>query len=79
VGVYLFTINHTAVQGYAIRSAEREIAQAKEENQRLKIEEAELRSLERIESARDRLHLVAVAPGSDTVSYIEAPGPLALR
>jgi len=79
VGAYLFAINQTAVQGYSARTVERDIALAKEENQKLKIEEAELRSLSRIESARERLHLVAVAPGTDTVSYLEAGGPLALR
>ena len=79
VGAYLFAINQTAVQGYSARSVEHDIALAKEENQKLKIEEAELRSLGRIESARERLHLVAVTPGTDTVSYLEAGGSLALR
>lgn len=51
---YIYSINHVAVKGYQIRGIEKEIAELKEDNENLKIKEAQLKSLHRIEqSARD--------------------------
>lgn len=79
VASYVWSINRTAIQGYAVRSIEKEIAEARAENQKLRIAEAELRSLERIEAVKDHLNLVDIAGGASDVSYIESPSPLALR
>lgn len=79
LAAYVWSINQTAVQGYAVRSIEKEIADARTENQKLRIEEAELRSLDRIESAKDRLRLTDMPPGTPDVTYVDANGPLALR
>jgi hypothetical protein len=76
---YLYAINQTAVQGFAVRGAERSVTQAKDENQRLRIEEAQLRSLGRIMEAKDRLGLIETAPDNQAVSYLSLGESLALR
>lgn len=72
---HLYSMNRIAVQGYAIRSAEKQLAELKQENSQLRIEEAELRSLQRIEEAGQRMSMFE----SEQVSYIEENGSLALR
>lgn len=74
-GWYLNTINKTAVQGFAIRKAENRLAELREENNQLKIQEAELKSLYRIEETSRRLNMFE----PQQVSYLEATGPLALK
>jgi cell division protein FtsL len=72
---YLYITNQVAVQGYAIREAENQIAQLKQSNNQLRIQEAELKSLYRIEEAGKRLNMFEPVQ----VSYIEESGPIALR
>lgn len=72
---YLYSMNRIAVQGYAIRSAEKRVAELRQENKQLQIQEAELRSLHRIEEAGQRLSMVE----AKEVRYIEESNPLALR
>ena len=72
---YLYTTNRVAVQGYAIRDAEKEIARLKQDNNQLRIQEAELKSLYRIEETGKRLNMFEPV----TIDYIEESGPIALR
>lgn len=72
---YLYATNKVAVQGFAIRSAEKEIAQLKQDNNQLRIEEAELKSLYRIEEAGKRLNMFEPME----VIYIEDSNSIALR
>ena len=72
---YLYTTNRVAVQGYAIRDAEQDIAQLKQNNNQLRIQEAELKSLSRIEDTGKRLNMFEPTK----VNYIEETGPIALR
>lgn len=72
---YLYTTNRVAVQGYAIRGVEKDIARLKQDNNQLRIEEAELKSLYRIEEAGKRMNMFEPI----TVNYIEETGSIALR
>lgn len=74
-GCYLYSVNRSAVQGYHLRTLEKEIHALKQENAELKIAEADLRSLSRIESTGAELDMQKL----DTVIYLEELGPVALR
>lgn len=75
-GCYLYSVNQNAVQGYHMRSLEKEIDALKQENAELRIAEADLRSLHRIEEASlEELQMQK----PDTIKYIEERGPVALR
>ena len=74
-GGYLYSVNKTAVQGYQIRSLENEISKLKDQNAELRITEADLRSLYRIEETGERLEMQKV----DTLKYLEVPGPVAYK
>lgn len=74
-GYHLYSVNQSAVQGYHMRSIEKEIAVLRQENADLKIEEADLRSLNRIESAGEELRMQK----ADEERYLEARGPVAMR
>lgn len=75
-GCYLYYVNRSAVQGYHLRTLEKEISTLKQENAELKISEADLRSLYRIEASGEELHMQKF----DTVTYLEErePAPLAV-
>jgi hypothetical protein len=73
--LYLYATNRVAVQGYAIGVSENRIAQLKQDNNALRIQEAELKSLYRIEEAGKRLNMFEPTQ----VSYIEESNPIALR
>jgi Tfp pilus assembly protein PilN len=74
-GGYVYSVNRSAVQGYHMRTLEKEIEVLKQENAELKIAEADLRSLYRIEAAEEDLHMQKV----DTTIYLEERGPVALK
>ncbi len=74
-GWYLYSVNQSAVQGYHIRTLEKEIDRLKEENAELKITEADLRSLYRLESSGE----VGNMQKPDNVIYLEERGKVALR
>lgn len=74
-GYHLYSVNRNAVQGYHMRSAEKEIAALRQENADLKIEEADLRSLHRIEAAGEELRMQK----TEEERYLEARGPVAMR
>lgn len=59
---YVYALNRSAMQGYAVRELEDEISELRKERKRLEIEAAERRSLTRIEeSAEERGMLQAEA------------------
>lgn len=64
---YIYSVNQTAVKGIAIRNAEKEIAAQQKSNESLKIKEAELKSLYRIENSSKELNMV----NAGSVKYIE--------
>ncbi|NTW27181.1 MAG: hypothetical protein HGA36_02560 [Candidatus Moranbacteria bacterium] len=64
---YIYSVNQTAVKGIAIRNAEKEIAAQQKSNESLKIKEAELKSLYRIEDASKGLEMI----NAGSVKYIE--------
>lgn len=74
-GGYLYSVNRSAVQGYHLRTLENEIGKLKQQNEELKISEADLRSLYRIEASGEELHMQK----TDTVTYLEDRGPVALK
>lgn len=74
-GGYLYSVNQNAVQGYQMRSLEKEIDTLKQKNAELRITEADLRSLDRIEGSQEQLDMQKL----ENVKYIEERGsaPLA--
>lgn len=83
VGCYLYSVNQSAVQGYHMRTLEKEIGMLKEKNAELRIAEADLRSLGRIEASQGELEMQKL----ENVRYIEergstvskSGGPVALK
>jgi uncharacterized membrane protein (DUF106 family) len=74
-GIYLYFINSSAVKGYEMRSVEKEITDLKKESEELRMKEAELKSLYRIEESSKELNMAQTSQ----VSYIEEKGPMAMR
>lgn len=74
-GIYLYSINGSAVRGYQMKQVEKEIQNLKKENEDLKIKEAELKSLYRIEESSKNLNMESLK----NVSYIEETGPVAMK
>lgn len=71
---YIYSVNQTAVKGIAIQNAEKEITARRKENESLKIKEAELNSLYRIEQVSKDLNMVDI----NEVKYLEESTSLAL-
>ncbi len=74
-GCYLYSVNQSAVQGYHMRTLEKEISTLKEQNTELQITEADLRSLQRIEVSSEELNMKKL----ENAKYVEERGPVALR
>lgn len=71
-GCYLYSVNQNAVQGYHMRTLEKEINILKQKNAELRIAEADLRSLHRIEEVSSQeLQMQKL----ENVKYIEERGP----
>jgi len=64
---YVYSINQTATRGIAIGQIEKEIAKEKNENESLKIKEAEVKSLYHIEDVSKTMDMVS----SQNVIYLE--------
>ncbi|MBP7060634.1 MAG: hypothetical protein KBA91_01490 [Candidatus Moranbacteria bacterium] len=67
---YLYAVNQSAVQGYHMRTLEKEIGALKQKNAELRIAEADLRSLSRLESSQEELQLQKL----ENIKYLEVPG-----
>ena len=70
---YLFSVNRNAVAGYSMRIVEKRMIELSNESQRLRIREAELRSLYGLEEASGRLDM---KPIEGAIS-LDEPGPVA--
>lgn len=64
---YVYSINQTATKGIAIGQLEKEIVQKKNENDSLRIREAQVKSLYHIEDVSKELNMVA----AQNVVYLE--------
>ena len=71
---YVYSINQSAVKGFRIKTIEKEISQLRKENESLKIREAELRSLHRIEQFSRDLNMAE----ADEVVFLDGSNQLAL-
>lgn len=72
---YLYSTNSNAVQGYQIKKVEKELFDLKKENEQLRIQEAEIKSLNRIEESSKNLNMEE----TKAVSYVEEQGPVAMK
>lgn len=73
--LYLYQVNNIAIQGYEVRDIENKVQDLQQENQKLKIQEVESKSMYNIEKATENLNLV----NSGNVSYVEMKGPMAMK
>lgn len=73
--LYVYSINQSAVKGFQIRKIEKEIVQLRNENELLKIKEAELKSLYKIEQSSKDLNMLEVAE----IKYLDETNSLALN
>jgi hypothetical protein len=72
---YLSAVNRNAVSGYSLRVAEKQMTELSSEAQKLRIREAELRSLYGLEEASSRLGMKPI----EGATSVDAPGPVAFR
>ncbi len=73
--LYIYSINQSAVKGLQIRRIEKDISQMRKENESLKIREAELKSLYKIEQFSKDLNMSEAAE----VTFLDEVSPLALN
>lgn len=59
-GLYVYTVNRSAVQGYAIRTLEKDLKELKKANAELRVREAEEKSLSRVEEGSNELRMEKV-------------------
>lgn len=57
--LYLIQVNRTATSGFAVKDLNQQITELKENHQKLELRVADLQSLQQIQSATERLELVA--------------------
>ncbi|MDD3487194.1 MAG: cell division protein FtsL [Candidatus Moranbacteria bacterium] len=72
---YIFEVNQVATQGYQIRDLEKQVDQLKDDNEKLQIKEAQLRSMYDIEEKAKNLNMTA----PKDVSYMSLPGNVAMK
>ena len=68
-GMYLYSVNRNAVQGYHLRALEKKIAELSDRNAQLQISEADMRSFYRINEVKDDLGMEK----AEEVKYLEPP------
>jgi hypothetical protein len=73
--IYIYSINSSAVKGYEMKRVEKEITDLQKENDKLRIQEAELKSLYHVEEATKVLNMADMK----NISYIEQTSPVALK
>jgi len=72
---YIFEVNDVATRGFKIKELEKRVQELEDSNAKLKIREAELRSMYNIEEKTKDLNMVA--PGN--ISYMALPGNVAMK
>ncbi len=73
--LYICTINHSATQGFAVKEVEKQISQLKKENEVLRIKEAELKSLYKVEDSARQLEMKDI----ENPVYVEEYDAVAFR
>lgn len=73
--LYIYSINSSAVKGYQMKQVEKQISDLEKENDKLKIQEAELKSLYHVEEATKELNMAEMK----NISYVEQTSPVALK
>lgn len=74
-GLYVYAVNRSAVQGYAIRTLEKDLKELKKANAELRVLEAEAKSLSRVEAGSVDLRMekaeavTVVTPTLNTVAF----------
>ncbi|OGI24958.1 MAG: hypothetical protein A3J76_03925 [Candidatus Moranbacteria bacterium RBG_13_45_13] len=72
---YIFEVNNLATKGYEIRDMENRINELRKENENLRIQAAELKSMYKIEEKTKELNMVV----PKDVSYLNLPGDVAMK
>ena len=72
---YIFEVNSIATKGYEIKKMETQIGELKRQNENLKIQAAELKSMYSIEEKTKNLNMVA----PKDVSFLSLPGDVAMK
>lgn len=72
---YVYSINNSAVKGYDLRSVEEDVIRLQKENEKLRIQEAELKSLHRVEESSKDLNMSE----PQEISHIDELSPVAFR
>lgn len=72
---YIFEVNNLATKGYEIRNLENQLNKSQKENETLRIQEAELKSMYKIEEKTKDLNMVV----PKDVSYLNLPGDVAMK
>lgn len=72
---YIFEVNNVATQGYAVRDLEKQAQDLRNSNEKLKIKEAEFRSLNNIQEKTKDLNMTA----PKDMSYMALPGNVAMK
>lgn len=73
--MYIFQINKMATMGYEIKKTEEQIEELKKQNEALRIRAAELKSMHKLESDKERMNMKK----PDEIGYIEVDDPVAMR
>ncbi len=72
---YVYLVNKTAIKGIAIRNAENEIQEQMKNNEILKMKEAELKSLYKIEEQSKQMEMI----NASDIKYLEENPSMALN
>lgn len=72
---YIFEVNNMATKGYEIKALENQMSELKKENEKLKIQEAQQRSMYNIEEKTKELNMIV----PKDVSYLNLPGDVAMK
>ncbi|MFA5871972.1 MAG: septum formation initiator family protein [Parcubacteria group bacterium] len=72
---YIFEVNNQATKGYEIKNLEDNLEALKANNEKLKIQAAELKSMYNIEEKTKELNMTA----PKDISYINVPGEMAMK
>ncbi len=73
--LYIFEVNDRATLGYKYKQKEQKIQELKDQNAKLKIREAELRSMYNIEQKTKELNMIV----PQNISYMSLPGNMAMK
>lgn len=72
---YIFEVNNLATKGYEIKNLENQLNKLRKENENLRIQEAELKSMYKIEEKTKDLNMIV----PKDVSYLNLPGDMAMK